>query len=166
VYRNGHYGAALLCYVPVGFTLLAAGFEGVAAVGGALSLGLARAPDIDLRLPLVSHRGITHTLWFVVFVAALCGAAGWVLATPLGLTSPRTAAVFAGGIAGLSVTSHLLADVITPSGITPLWPLSGSHVTFDIVRADNWIANQVLLALGVFSAVAVTAVTNPGLLGV
>jgi len=164
VYSNGHYGASLLCYAPVGFALLSAGFEAIAVVGGAISLSLARLPDIDMRLPFVTHRGITHTLWFVLLVAALCGSAGWLLAQPLGLGLPVRTAVFAGGIAGLSVTSHLLADVITPSGITPLWPLSGRHYTSNIVRADNWVANQMLFALGVFSVVMVVIVTTPKLL--
>ena len=163
MYRNGHYGAALLCYAPVGFGLLVAGLESSAVVGGAIVLALARTPDLDVRVPLISHRGITHTVWFALAVGALCAGAGWVLAAPLGLGPAATVAALAGGAGALSIGSHLLADALTPMGIRPLWPLSSRRYSLELVRADNWLANQLLLGAGVFAVAAVVVATNPAL---
>jgi LmbE family N-acetylglucosaminyl deacetylase len=41
-------------------------------------------PDVDLRLPLVPHRGPTHTVWFALAVAAGGGAVGWTAGAPAG----------------------------------------------------------------------------------
>lgn len=163
MYRNGHYGAALLCYAPVGFGLLVAELESGAVVVGAIALALARTPDLDVRVPLISHRGITHTVWFALAVGALCAGAGWVLATPLGLESAATVAGLAGGAGALSIGSHLLADALTPMGIRPLWPLSGASYSLELVRADNWLANQLLLGAGVFAVAVAAVATNPSL---
>lgn len=90
----------------------AGAFVAVAAAtaGGPLS------PDCDLRLPLVSHRGLTHWLPFVALVAyaVYLGAAAAVPkdATAIGL----------GVLAGWGL--HVLEDSLTPDGV-PLWPLTG-----------------------------------------
>lgn len=147
----------MLVWVPVGNALLLAGFQGAAVVGGAGVLALSRLPDYDQRVPLVSHRGSTHTLPFALLVGLVAGGGLFALAGGLGLA--RTLAVGAFGflVGVLAIGSHLLADALTPAGVAVFWPVSGKRYSLDLVRADNTVANYGLLALGVFAAVAVVA---------
>lgn len=152
MYALGHYGVALLVYAPVGF-LLARSDPTLALAGGAGVLALATVPDYDLRLPLVSHRGITHTLLFTLAVAGSLGAVGWQLGqgsyAPLG--SPTRSAMFGFGVGLLGIGSHILGDVLTPAGVAILWPLSDREYSVSLTRADNTLANWGLFALGVFA---------------
>ncbi|WP_225334076.1 metal-dependent hydrolase [Halomicrobium urmianum] len=155
MYRNGHLGAALLLYAPVGFATIVAGHQALALVGGAVVVSLATLPDCDHRLPFVEHRGPTHTLAFAGLIGAGVGAAGHLAA---GVVPGYDAAALSGfGFAAgaLAVLSHLLADALTPMGITPFWPLSKRWFSASIVRADNWLVNQLLLGLGLAAVGAV-----------
>jgi len=160
MYRLGHYGAALVVYSPLGLGLLLADLRTLAVLGGALSLALASLPDIDQRLPFVDHRGATHTLAFAAAVGAVLATGGFLAGRSGGVgTAVRLAAV--GFAVGFTATcSHLLADVITPMGITPLWPLSKRHYTLDVARADNRVVNYALFGLGVLVTVAVLGVAR------
>lgn len=61
MYQYGHYGAALLGYAPLGFLLAVTGFEDLAILGAVGAAALAMVPDVNLRVPLVTHRGVTKT---------------------------------------------------------------------------------------------------------
>jgi inner membrane protein len=152
VYRNGHYGVALLVFAPVGVALVSAGLVELALFVGAGTLWLAMLPDVDLRLPGVSHRGPTHTVWFALLVAAVLGGVGFAtgragLGAPL---DPLTLGAVGAGVGLLSVGSHLLADALTPMGIRPFWPLSRERVTLSLVTADSTVGNYGLFGVGVF----------------
>jgi len=86
--------------------------------------------------------------------------AALVVYAPLGLALALLGRPTAVGfvVGTTAIVSHLLADVITPMGITPFWPVSDRHYTFDICRADNTLANYALLALGLVLTVAAVAV--------
>jgi inner membrane protein len=153
VYRNGHYGVVLLAFAPIGVALVSAGLGGVAFVVGAGALWLAMLPDVDHRLPGVSHRGITHTLWFALLVAGVLAGVGFA-AGRVGLGAPydpQLLAATGAGVGLLAVGSHLLADALTPMGIRPLWPLSNVRYTLSLVTADSTVGNYGLLSLGVFA---------------
>jgi inner membrane protein len=160
VYRNGHYGVALLVFAPVGVALVSVGSGDLAFVVGAGTLWLAMLPDVDRRVPGVSHRGPTHTVAFAVLVAAVLGG--------IGVAAGRTAAPWDGltmgtvgvGIGLLSVGSHLLADALTPMGIRPFWPVSRRTLTLSVVTADSTLGNYALLSLGVFVTAAWVAWTT------
>ena len=153
MYRTGHYGAALLVYAPVGFVLLSVD-PVLAILGGVGSVTLSRLPDYDQRVPLVEHRGVTHTLPFLVAVTALLGAVGYRAAGAVGTDPARTAGL--GVIVALvAVGSHLLADVLTPAGVPLLWPLSGRRYSANVATASNPLANYGLLTLGVAACAAV-----------
>ncbi|WP_324661965.1 metal-dependent hydrolase [Haloarcula sediminis] len=159
MYRLGHQGAALVVYAPLGLALLLLGRPTLAVGGGAVSLSLASLPDIDQRLPGVAHRGSTHTLGFALTVGATLGALGWLLGRSAGVEAAVAFAVV--GAAGTAaIVSHLLADALTPMGITPFWPVSDRHYTADLCRADNTLANYALLALGIAVTVAVLTVAR------
>jgi membrane-bound metal-dependent hydrolase YbcI (DUF457 family) len=108
-------GAALAACAATGVTgNQAIAFLATAVVcsGGPLS------PDVDMRLPFVSHRGPTHYLPFVVVLA-------YVLHEILATQAPVYATAIAAGFL-FGWTLHILEDGLTPEGI-PVWPF-GSRV--------------------------------------
>lgn len=158
MYRTGHYGVALLVWAPVGFLLLRLGHPAAALLGGATLLALTPLPDYDHRLPLVTHRGATHTALFAGLVGAALGGGATLLpeevGASLGLPAGPTLAAFCFGVGALAVGAHLLGDALTPAGVRPLWPLSGRTYTLALTTADSRIANYLLLALGLFATAA------------
>lgn len=152
MFRPGHYGVALLLYAPIGAWLLALGTPTVALVGGAGVLWLTMIPDWDSRIPLITHRGSTHTLLFVALVAGTA----WALPTVAGIGSMAVGPVllrqFAAGIAALAILAHLTADLLTPMGVALFWPLTNRRFTLSLARADNRVANYLLFALGIFAS--------------
>jgi len=155
MYRRGHWGVSLLVFAPVGLAFVLGGRPDLAFVGGAAMLWLSTLPDVDHRLPVVSHRGPTHTLAFALVVGAVGAGAGVGLSSVLD-ADRATLAAFGFGIGTLGILAHLLADALTPAGVPLLWPLSGRDVSVSLTRADNTLANYVLLAVGV----CVTAVAG------
>ena len=158
MYRKGHVGASLVVYAPFGFLLAALASIEVGVVGAAGVASLATVPDLDMRIPFVEHRGITHTVWFALLVGAAFGAAG----LAVGAQSGVVAALLVGGAAFLlgtaAIVSHLLADALTPMGIRPYAPLRDDEYTLDLFTAGNPLANYGLLGLGgVVVAVALVA---------
>ena len=156
--KEGHWGTALLCYAPVGSAVLGSR-PALALAGGIAVLALARLPDVDLRLPLVPHRGPTHSLLFAALVGATLAGVATLLAARL---PPSLAASwlvpFAAAVGAFGVGTHLLADALTPSGVPLFWPLSSRRFTVGLVRTNSAVANWGLLALGAFAtALAVLA---------
>lgn len=169
MYRAGHFGVSIGLYAPIAASLIGRGQVTLALAGGVIVAWLTMLPDVDHRLPLISHRGPTHSLAFALAVGGAVGllvdvvvapvfgdlgAAGWAVLPGLygGL------ATFSAAVATLTILAHLLADVITPMGIRPFWPVSDWSVTLDITPAKNPTANYLLLAAGTF--VAATAVLS------
>lgn len=173
MYQLGHYGAALLAYAPLGALVALSGHEPAAVGGGLVCLACSTLPDCDHRVPLLEHRGPTHTVAFALLVGAALAAVTGILvdATPAGLAAvvapvglgvePAVSVdlvTFAFVVGALSIGSHLLADALTPMGIRPFWPVSRRHYTLEVTRAANAIANYVLLGLGLGAAFAAAAV--------
>lgn len=160
MYRHGHTGVGLLLYAPVAYAALSVGQFELAVAGFVAMVWLAMLPDLDMRVPGLTHRGSTHTLAFAVLVALACGAGGWVLGVELTGFGPRTLGVFGALVGLLSVLAHLLADLLTPVGIAPFWPLSSRRYSLSLVYASNAPANYLLLALGVGATGAVLWLTD------
>lgn len=145
--RTGHYGAALCFYAPVGLLMFNSDLTAW-TLGGFGVLALAQVPDLDFKIPFVKHRGITHTLPFLVTFA---GAAGWsavAISTHLGIQTtelPKAIAI----VSVTALGSHLASDTLTPAGIPLLWPITNDRISFDFVTAANPFANYALLLLGV-----------------
>lgn len=156
MHREGHIGASLLAYAPLGFAVIALGFPSAAVGGGALAVALAMLPDWDMRIPGVTHRGPTHTVHFALLVAipaaALGGGMGATVAT--GPATPLVvfgAAVFGGATGALAILAHIAADALTPMGVDPLGD-DGPHISYGVCRADSTLGNYGLLALGIGTA--------------
>jgi len=148
----------LLTNAPVAVALALAGRSDLAVVGGALVLALTPLPDYDMRVPLVSHRGVTHTVGFALLVSGALGGACLLLAGGIDAPSALAYGAFGFVVGVVAIGSHLLADIITPAGITPLWPVSGRTYSLRLVPADHTVANWGLLAAGVFVTAVVAVV--------
>ena len=152
VYKRGHFGVAMLTLAPVTFWLLSTGYPVFAALVAGTVLYLAMLPDVDHRVPGVSHRGPTHSLLFAVTVGAVfAGAASFVepvlsVAVPAGLSMVAFGFVLGFG----SVVAHLLGDVITPMGVNFLWPYPKTWSLY-LTTADSTLWNWGLFGLGVFA---------------
>jgi inner membrane protein len=162
MHREGHIGIGHLLYSPMAFvlalyeawTLLALGLVGITF--------FSYAPDFDLQMPLVDHRGITHT-YLAAGVAGLLSmlVAGWLAAEGVAtigglspLVSTLVVAAFGFLVGALGVLSHLLGDVLTPMGINPWQPFGGETVSLELVYASNRWANGALSLAGGVALVA------------
>lgn len=158
VYAPGHVGAALFCYAPVGAALSRGGEPALALAGAAVAVALSTLPDADdYAVVPFDHRGTTHTVWFVALGAGV-GAGIGALAGLLVLGRPAALAATVGGATFVSLGSHLLADVITPMGIRPFYPLSMWHHSFDLTPAKDPRVNAAFLGVGLAVALAFQAV--------
>jgi inner membrane protein len=155
MHQKGHYGAALVAYAPIVFILTALGYTTLGVLGGAVVVGGAMLPDVDQRIPGLKHRGPTHTVWFALAVGAV-GVGGLLLGASRGVLAALGTGLFGAVVGTLTVVAHILADVLTPTGVRPFAPVRGEKYTLDVVTAANPIANYALLVIGaVVSGVAV-----------
>lgn len=160
MHREGHIGTALIVYAPIGAVTLALGFAQLSLLGAVAAAGLSTLPDIDQRLPGIDHRGPTHTIWFVIAVGLVAGSGGVVAGSAHGILAGLALGTWAFLLASATITSHLMADVITPAGICPFTPIRDDCYTFDLTRAANPAANIVLLVIGLVVTTGALAVGN------
>lgn len=143
---RGHVGLGFLSCSPL-FAWLLAHDRGLLAVAVLVSaMGFGVLPDAD-ELLAIPHRGLTHTVWFVVAVPI---AVGGVVA--VALPADSAGIVLAGG-AGLALVSHLVGDVVTPMGLRPFAPLSDWHVSLNLTLSRARSINRILLVVGVLAMV-------------
>lgn len=142
MHREGHYGVALLLYTPITILLIYLGLDWYALVGVFILLFGATFPDIDLRIPFVKHRGITHTVWFAVFVGVVVYSILDIAALPSG--DPRLPVpAFSGALMTFSIFTHLAGDALTPMGIRPFTPVIDTTFSAELFYSSNTLANYV-----------------------
>lgn len=155
----GHVGIVLLLYAPVAYVLRREGSARRLWVGAAVLLALVMSPDIDLYVPALVHRGLTHTVWAAFALGGLVAvggvAAGAVVESRTGAVVGRISPTRAADLGGvgfqlgtLSVLAHLLGDVLTPMGIRPLAPFHPGGYSLELVSASDPTANAALLGCG------------------
>lgn len=157
MHREGHIGAALLAYTPVGGVALALGVDTFALVGGVVAVGLSMLPDYDQRVPGLDHRGPTHTVWFALLVGLVLGVVGGLTGRASGPLAVLGLAAFGFLVGVVTIGSHILADALTPAGVRPFAPYRDRRYSYDLARASNPIANYALLAVGAVAVVLVLA---------
>lgn len=150
MHREGHVGAALLFYAPLGFQVATKYSLEWALWGAALVMICSTLPDVDRRLSRVKHRGITHTVYFALFVGLVLGGLSVFVGVQTGLVPAREFGAFTGLVGATAIVSHIAADSITPMGVDPFY--LGHRISFGVVRAANPIANYVLLVIGIIVA--------------
>lgn len=156
MYLLGHMGVTLAVYAPLAYRLVRTGRHRRAAVGAATLVLLACGPDVDSQVAFLSHRGLTHTVWAALVVGAVL-AAVWGARHAAGSQERPGAAAFGFLVGAMSVTNHLVGDVITPMGVRPLYPLVDAELTLSLFAASDPTANLALLSLGVAVALSATA---------
>lgn len=154
MHREGHVGAALLAYAPLGALAVAAGSDDVAVFGAVAAVTLAMLPDVDMRMPFLEHRGPTHTVWFAAVCGLAAGALGAYAASPGGPLAALSLGAFTGVVASTTILSHVLADGLTPMGVRPFSPWSRRSYSLDLFPASNPLANYALLVAGGIAAAA------------
>lgn len=147
MHTPGHVGIALLLYAPVGTVLALVVDPRIALAGGVTAVGAAPLPDLDEWSPL-PHRGPTHSIPSILSLSALVALGSGALAGMAG-SEPVLLGAVCGGTALLSLSSHLVADSLTPMGIWPFWPLSSRHVSLNIVPSAHAPLNWALFLAGV-----------------
>lgn len=173
MYRKGHIGMALILYAPVLFALLWSEYFILAVTGAITMLGLTRIPDKDMKIVriqskinslfffidlkkyfgwlFIKHRGVTHTIWFILAIGAFVGAIVFFPAEYIAPYHPLTQmhlVAFFSAISMWSLIAHLSADVLTPSGIHPFAPIVDRKFSLYITTAKNPLWNISLLVVG------------------
>jgi inner membrane protein len=146
-----------ITHLLTGACLSRAGFNRKTALATATMVVAAEAPDIDVFsraggrvFGFAHHRGITHTLVAVPFVAALVLLIiyGWYRWRRQGKSldglPPRWGLLY--GLACLSVLSHLLLDFTNNYGVRPFDPFSYRWHSWDIVFIVEPLMWAVLVA--------------------
>lgn len=161
MFAPGHVGIATLVYAPVAAVLFARGHRRLGWAGFAIVAVAGVAPDVDVMLSSIPHRGPTHTVWAAVALAVVVRAVLPALPRAFATEHPEWPAL----LCALGVGSHLLGDVLTPMGIRPFAPLVEWKFTLDLVPARNPEANATLFAIGTIAAlvVASNALANPSI---
>ncbi|CCQ33866.1 membrane-bound metal-dependent hydrolase (DUF457) [Halorhabdus tiamatea SARL4B] len=130
-------------------------------MAGAVGAGLlAMVPDYDQRVPGITHRGITHTVWFAALVGIALGLIGLAIGSSDGILAAIGLGVFGLLVGTVTILSHIAADALTPMGVEPFAPVRDDHYSYDVARAANPIANYGLLALGIAASGVALVVGN------
>ncbi|OAQ52462.1 metal-dependent hydrolase [Natrinema mahii] len=158
MYQVGHYGGALTAYAPLGTIAALGGYGEIAIVGGLVCVALSTLPDYDHRLPLIDHRGPTHTIPFALLVGVGLATITGVLVDASSAFADAGFVTFAFLVGLVSVGSHLFVDALTPMGVRPFWPLSRRRYSLEVTTAANPLANYGLFGLGVGSVLAGAAI--------
>jgi inner membrane protein len=139
MYKSGHLGISLLLYAPIISVLFGSDEPIIALAGLAVVVYTASLPDIDIKAPLryfIGHRTWTHSLWFAVLVGLLTGA-GFALLDPVVETQGIETLFVVGFLLGVfGVLCHLVGDVLTYSGIQPLYPI-GPRYSVNLTSAKG-----------------------------
>ena len=150
MYRRGHKGVLLLLYAPFLVVMLILELYVFAVLGLVISLSLVMLPDKDQSVPMMKHRGFTHTIWFASLVGLGMALVGMTLAPILIFAGVDATPVilFLGFIGVFSIVAHLFADSLTPAGVKPWTPVSGRRHSGSI-NANSFLGNWVLWLLGI-----------------
>lgn len=158
----GHLALALLFALPA--WVLWDGRTGAAFVG--FVLASSTIPDVDIVLMRrgfpIEHHTVTHTLAFVLVLAAVAGLVALAVLKPTlqrwwRLTEDETVRkgtieLFVAGGLVLGGVSHLLGDMLAGDryqAIEPLWPLVQTPIEFPVAHYTSPWLNGVLLAVAV-----------------
>lgn len=145
MHKLGHIGFNILLYIPVFMLTIGAGYENL-AIGGLITVILTcTLPDIDMKLPLIEHRGITHTAWFVLLMGIGVGSVFSMFAPSTGGNMYFLFGTLVGVVSG---AGHLIGDSMTHSGIHPWYPVNNKWYCLDLFAADSALANYGFLILG------------------
>jgi inner membrane protein len=165
MYKPGHVGMSLIFLSPITFILNSINRPILSVITIITTIFLTTQPDIDLKLPVVKHRGLTHTIYFAILlglIASFIFRKSHSLFLDQIVTNTSTMSItLLGFLVGfLAVISHLMADVITITGIQPFsFGFLGNYRPFSKFSKETryqlqWttakspLANLILVILG------------------
>lgn len=128
-----------------------AGLETASLIAGA-------ALAIKYVAPGAVDRAAADINAFVSFIGSGSGSIITSSLASLGTIDPALGIMFAGAAAAFGIVTHLAADVITPSGISVLWPLSSQRYSLGLWTAANPIANTGLFFGGLVVLAGVVSI--------
>lgn len=149
----GHYGTAMLLYSPILFIFTTQGFILIGLTGLFTVFILSRIPDVDYYIPFITHRGVTHTVWFAILI-------GFLVSIPFDsmgsiyMFDERISyrlIVFVHGL--FSIITHLIGDSLTPTGVRPFMPFKMTNYSLALVKSNDYIWNIVFLIIGALSTI-------------
>lgn len=146
MYPRGHAGIAMIATVP--FTTY---FTGVPefTVLVIIAMWTSVLPDIDVpicrRVQSIRHRGLTHTIWFVILFTSLTTMTHVLLSQWL-FFSLKVSVI--GVIIGVS--SHVIADGFNRDGVRPfeIFGRFNYHLRLNCVKSDSYVVNNLLITVG------------------
>ena len=175
MYTKGHIGISLLLYAPIMSWLLANGFVGFGIAGFLFVGAFATLPDQDQNVWFLSHRGRSHSIGsaFIfglstVLILVLVFTFSAMFLVPLGSiigVPPMAIIGFFGFISVFTFISHLLADLLTPSGVRVLRPFSDKKYGAGLVYASNPVANIAFWLIGWIAVILVVLLFIGSVLG-
>lgn len=158
MYSSGHLGISWALYSPVLFTFLFFELYSVAILGAIIVMFLASAPDADMKfqynstifhkiplvrrlVPDIKHRGITHSVWFMLASGVVLSIVGFLLypvfEVLFTIEKPMfTLTMFFFGSFG--ILTHVLGDYITPTGINIFYP-NGNPRVFTVHSSNRFL---------------------------
>ncbi|WP_167599523.1 metal-dependent hydrolase [Halorussus marinus] len=167
MHSQGHKGIALLLYSPITYFLLETG-RPIFAIGGlVLVLMLSMVPDKDMVIPLLRHRGPTHTIWFAGVVGAVLAGVGIVIQFGLDQIGIVAVAVPVTGlfiVGFLSIVYHIIGDALNPSGVRPYKPISSHKHALGVTKSGSFLGNWFFYILGFVANLVAVALGLQGLL--
>lgn len=110
--RKTHLGIAAMIIIPF--------LPSVGLKGGIGLLG-ASVPDWDLMVSGM-HRGITHTLFFMIITTLF-----------VGIFDIKVAFIY-----GIAYLSHLILDSLTKKGVPLFWPISKKYYGLKLIRTGSY----------------------------
>lgn len=159
MYKTGHYGVNLFL---AAIALAIGGFQPGLYVALVI-VSMSRFPDVDQKIDLIEHRGITHTVVFAVTAGIVSHLSLTTLFNhlnaELGQYNESLAVIPAGDIAvftsigvTLGILGHIFGDTLTVGsgrfGIQPFWPVSSREVRVGLCKAKNPFWNRALFVIG------------------
>jgi membrane-bound metal-dependent hydrolase YbcI (DUF457 family) len=164
--RSGHFGLSAILSFPIFIILSTLYTSKIGLISFSLIIGLSKLPDIDNifiqefkdafilfgRRFTLSHRGITHTIYFSIFIGFILS----MLSIPIIISSNfMWDLIYISFLSGfLSVLFHCIGDIFTPKGIKYLPPII-PNLSLSIFWYNNIFANMSTLFIGILCIILV-----------
>lgn len=143
MHKLGHHGISAIATSPIVLWLIYTNNNLLALFAILTTLFTANIPDWDLKIPLMTHRGVSHTIWVPFIIGGMITGISYSVNGTIGIfTTVIMLTTF------VSITSHIVSDTLTPSGAKLFYPIKDKVYTYNMVYSANSIVNG---SLGVVS---------------
>lgn len=153
MFPRGHAGFLMIMYV-VSVKVLHPTSAFIIGIGLPVAVVMSISPDIDISNKLIlsklEHRGITHTIWFTVFVTLISYLSlmlsSYIISFHENSIMFLTSAVFIG------YASHIVLDMANEGGVRPIYTRgylsTDMRLSVPLVKSNSIRVNNGLFMLG------------------